>query len=282
MISSLTKRGATQTMEALNLGATDFITKEQAFGLRDDQAAQLGENIHQKLDNLLKASSPRKVALKTEPVMDKASVAPRGYGLVQKDKSPVHLLLVGSSTGGPQTLQEVFKQMKPRRNYAIVVVQHMPPVFTAQLAMNLSKVTGHEFVEADEGLLIKKGMVVIAKGGYHLELIKSSEGWTCHLAETPPVNSCRPSVDVTFESVARQIKTVEVVSVMLTGMGADGAKGCQALSQKRVPVITQERESCVVYGMPKAVDDLGIATCHAKPTFVISESERFMLHPEQM
>lgn len=300
MISSLTKRGASHTMEALNLGATDFITKEQAFGLRDDQADELGENINSKLATLLKLSKAPVSSGATNPVSTHSAMtdgqAPPLFKGVEKssssattfkrssspDRRPVSLLLVGSSTGGPQTLQEVFKQMKPKRNYATVVVQHMPPVFTAQLAMNLSKTTGHTVLEAQEGLLVKKGTIVIAKGGYHLELGKTPDGWVCHLTEAAPVNSCRPSVDVTWMAVSRTIKQPEVVAVMLTGMGADGAAGAKCLAEKRVPIITQEESSCVVYGMPKAVDQLGVTDRHAKPTFVISEVEKFMIHPEQM
>jgi two-component system, chemotaxis family, protein-glutamate methylesterase/glutaminase len=213
------------------------------------------------------------------PLDQRVTPTPLAQRFVAK-KNAVNLLLIGSSTGGPQTLQEVFKQMRPKRNYGIVIVQHMPPVFTAQLANNLEKVTGHHFVEASEGLLIEKSMIVIAKGGQHLELIKEQGRWRCHLTNDAPVNSCRPSVDVTFNSAAAQINFPEVVSVMLTGMGADGAQGSKSLSEKGVAIITQEKGSCVVYGMPKAVDDLGITTSHAKPTFIIAEAEKYMLDPE--
>ena len=291
MVSSLTVKAATVTMECLNLGATDFITKEQAFGLRDDQEAALGVNLRDKLALMMsickKDIISRMSALelptsssKTILPLDERAHSSPSISRFQSKKSAISLLLVGSSTGGPQTLQEVFKQMQSHRNYGVVVVQHMPPVFTAQLAQNLQKVTGHLFVEASEGLIVEKNMIVIAKGGFHLELIKDQGHWLCHLTQTEPVNSCRPSVDVTFKSVAQQIHSSEVIAVMLTGMGADGAQGCKALSEKGVCIITQEKSSCIVYGMPKAVDDLGIATSHAKPTFIIPEIEKFMLSPQ--
>ena len=291
MVSSLTVKAAAVTMECLQLGATDFITKEQAFGLRDDQEAALGANLREKLAlmmSICKNNTTSRMPLMDLPTSSSQTILPLDeranasptISRFQAKKSPVNLLLVGSSTGGPQTLQEVFKQMRPHRHYGVVVVQHMPPVFTAQLAQNLHKVTGHHFVEASEGLVVEKNMIVIAKGGFHLELQKDQGQWRCHLTENEAVNSCRPSVDVTFMSVAQQIRSVEVVAVVLTGMGADGAQGCKALSDKGVNIVTQEKNSCVVYGMPKAVDDLGIASAHAKPTFIIAEVEKYMLTPE--
>ena len=289
MISSLTARGASITLACLNLGATDFITKEQAFGLREDQEAALGQHLREKLSTMVSICKNDVISrmsastrMGTSPTILPLDERPNSTPVIPKfqvKKSPVHLLLVGSSTGGPQTLQEVFKQMPFHRNYGVVVVQHMPPVFTAQLAQNLQKVTGRNFVEASEGLIVEKNMVVIAKGGCHLVLIKERDQWRCHLTDTEPVNSCRPSVDVTFRSVADQIRSAEVVATVLTGMGADGAQGCKALREKGVSVVTQEKNSCVVYGMPKAVDDLGIASSHAKPTFIISEVEKYMLAP---
>jgi two-component system chemotaxis response regulator CheB len=303
MISSLTVKGASTTMQALQMGATDFITKEQAFGLRDDQKDRLGVTLNEKLAQLIaaqfagckSASLKNDEKIRSEPQEKKpfASTVSRTPSAVKSSgsppsladkssKNPVSLLLIGSSTGGPQTLHTVFKQMPTRRNYPTVVVQHMPPIFTAQLAANIAKTTGHHCVEASEGLVLEKDMIVIAKGGHHLVLEKNGQEWVCHLTETEPVNSCRPSVDVTFESVAQHINRPEVVATMLTGMGNDGAAGMHALCEKRVPILTQDKASCVVYGMPKAVDDLGITWQHANPTFMISECEKYMLRPEAM
>jgi len=290
MISSLTVRGAEQTMMALSIGAMDYITKEQAFGLTNTQAGVLDDNLEAKLQGLLQGSRGL-AAIPTTP-SEKRSVAPVGVfaspsapasaGLSKRNlsKVPVSLLLIGSSTGGPQTLQQVLSNMAPRRSYATVIVQHMPPLFTAQLATNLSRVTRHHCFEADHGVELKAGDVVIAKGGQHLKLEKNGKSWICRLGNGEPVNSCRPSVDVTFLSVAEQLTTPEVVAIMLTGMGADGAKGMQALHGKRVPILTQEASSCVVYGMPKAVDDLGITDVRAKPIFIVNEAEKYMTRPE--
>lgn len=191
----------------------------------------------------------------------------------------MNLLLIGSSTGEPQTLQDVFNNMPKKRNYPTVVVQHMPPVFTEQLAKNLARVTGHDVQEARDGVRLRPGNIVIAKGGFHLLLQKDGKDWVCKLDSGLPVNSCRPSVDVTFECVAKQIRGPETVACMLTGMGSDGAEGCRILSERNVPIVNQEASSCVVYGLPRAVDEPGITTVRAKPPFLIHEAEKFMLRP---
>ena len=292
MISSLTVRGAEQTMKALSLGATDYVTKEQAFGLTTTQADALEENLEGKLKGLLQGIVG--IAKGSEIVKENSGHGgvgslssrsdPKNLTLSERNlsKVPVSLMLIGSSTGGPQTLQEVLGNMKKRRNYATVIVQHMPPLFTAQLAANLKRVTGHKCFEASEGVELGPGDIAIAKGGQHLKLEKNGKNWICHLDDGEPINSCRPSVDVTFFSVAEQLKTPEVVAMMLTGMGGDGAKGMMKLHQKRVPILNQEASSCVVYGMPKAVDDLGITDVRAKPIFIVNEAEKFMTRPEVM
>jgi len=290
MISSLTARGAEQTVKALTLGATDYVTKEQAFGLTTIQAEALEQNLDTKLKGLLDEIGKRDVSSSKVPGSVSKSVASVAPSATTRkpptvlgrrlSKMPVSLLLIGSSTGGPQTLQQVLGKMSPRRNYVTVIVQHMPPLFTAQLAANLTRVTDHHCFEAADGKILKAGDVVIAKGGEHLKLEKKGKVWVCRLDVGTPVKSCRPSVDVTFESVAEQIKTPEVVAMMLTGMGDDGADGMKILHEKRVPILTQEASSCVVYGMPKAVDDLGITDVRAKPLFIVNEAEKFMSHPE--
>lgn len=285
MISSVTKRGAGYTIDALSAGAADFITKEQAFGLRDEQAETLGETLQEKFKTVLEINFPPQVD-QAKPVFTPKVTTPTPEVKKVYSRniipSPVNLLLVGSSTGGPPALTKLLHGMKAKRNYATVIVQHMPPMFTAQLADNLSKVCKKNVVEASEGLVLEKDLIVIAPGGSHLELRKRGDKWVCAITDSEPVKSCKPSVDVTFQSVARQIITKEVVAMIMTGMGDDGVDGCEELVKNKIPILTQERTSCTVYGMPKAVDERNLACRHATPPFLINEAEKFMLHPGQL
>jgi len=287
MISSLTQKGATKTIDALNAGASDFLTKEHAFGLSEDHKNILVDEIKERINyltpeklNETKVSKVVKSTQTTTKVASKAvEIKPKSSDVQQ---SPVSIVLVGSSTGGPKALQNLLKPIDKNRNYAIVIVQHMPPIFTAQLADNLTRQTGHKVVEATEGMQVTKGDIVIAPGGVHLELKKSHTKWICALTEDPPVNSCRPSVDVTFMSVARQMRQKEVLGIMLTGMGEDGAQGCLKLYEQETIILTQDKNSCTVYGMPRAVDELNISTSSLAPIFLIKHAEKYMITPRDL
>ena len=268
MISSLTARGASKTIEALDAGASDFITKENSFGISGDQKNILVEEIKSRVDSM---SVTKKIVAHVNTVLKKPN-----------PPAAVELVLVGSSTGGPRALQELLKPLKAKRNYAIVIIQHMPPLFTAQLADNLSKQTGNDVREASEGMTLKRGDIVIAPGGYHLVLKKVNAKWACHLNEDPPMNSCRPSVDVTFESVAKELRSREAIAMILTGMGDDGAQGCKKLFEKKILVMTQDQKSCIVYGMPRAVDQLGISSIRKPPIFLMDEAEKNMVNPRDL
>lgn len=268
MISSLTAKGASKTIEALAAGASDFITKEHSFGISGDQKDILVEEIKSRVDSM---SVAKKIVAPVKTALKKPN-----------PPAAVELVLVGSSTGGPKALQELLKPLKAKRNYIIVIVQHMPPIFTAQLAENLSKQTGNKVSEATEDMNLKRGDIVIAPGGHHLVLKKVNAKWTCHLNENPPVNSCRPSVDVTFESVSNELRSREAIAMVLTGMGDDGAQGCKKLFDKKILVMTQDQESCTVYGMPRAVDQLGISSIHKPPIFLMDEAEKNMVNPRDL
>jgi two-component system chemotaxis response regulator CheB len=283
MVSSLTLKGASKTIEALNAGASDFITKEHAFGLAANQKNILMEEIKARVESMSVASKQTLRKQNTKAISS-SSVNQPEKGMHKKTISPtkVELVLVGSSTGGPKALQDLFKPMKTKRNYAIVIVQHMPPIFTAQLAENLTKQCGHQVKEAKEGMVLSRNDIVIAPGGHHLVLEKKNAKWICHLNEDPPVNSCRPSVDVTFESVSEQLRSREAIAMVLTGMGDDGARGCKKLFDKKVLIMTQDKESCTVYGMPRAVDKLEISSVHKAPIFLMEEAEKNMVNPRDL
>jgi two-component system, chemotaxis family, protein-glutamate methylesterase/glutaminase len=176
----------------------------------------------------------------------------------------VSIVAIGVSTGGPTALGEVITKLPAKLGVPIVMVQHMPPLFTASLAKSLDLKSAVTVKEAEDGEVLKADTVYIAPGGRHMTLVKMGSQISVQLTDTAPVNSCRPAVDVLFDSVAevygRQLKQgAEVLSVILTGMGQDGCRGVKQLRDLGGYCYTQTEDTCVVYGMPRAVDEAGIS-----------------------
>lgn len=169
------------------------------------------------------------------------------------------LIVVGVSTGGPKALEILFKQLPERLPMPMVIVQHMPERFTAKLATSLQKLVKMQVVETFHGQKLQANSIYIAKGGEHLLLSHDSGQMSFLSNKEAPVQSCRPSVDVFFKSVALECPEENILSLVLTGMGQDGADGMEDLKKKRCYSITQDQDSCIVYGMPKAVVDRGLS-----------------------
>ncbi|MBN2798873.1 MAG: hypothetical protein JXX28_06960 [Deltaproteobacteria bacterium] len=168
------------------------------------------------------------------------------------------LLAIASSTGGPSALTRLFSALSPQMRLPVVLVQHMPAGFTKSLAAQLSRVSPLEVREAEQGDALRSGLALLAPGGRHMEVLRDGGSLTVRLHDEPPVNQCRPAADVLFRSLAG-LTAAPVLSVVLTGMGADGAQGVGELRQFHGYNLSQDQESSVVYGMPKAVADLGFA-----------------------
>jgi two-component system chemotaxis response regulator CheB len=168
------------------------------------------------------------------------------------------VVAIGVSTGGPNALQELLPRIPPNLPVPILLVQHMPPLFTKLLAERLCAQARVPVVEAVEGQEVKPGTVYIAPGGLHMEVKRIFGRTLIALHEGPPENSCRPAVDVLFRSIAK-VYGPDSLGVVLTGMGQDGLNGCQHIKQVGGTVIAQEREGCAVWGMPGAVVDAGLA-----------------------
>lgn len=251
MVSGLTKAGADVTMQALDCGAVDFVTKPS--GTISLDMDKVGDELRRKV---LAAS---KAALRPPRPQIKQSAEP-AQQTSTKHELPKHveLVTIGASTGGPVALQEVITKLPKNFPVPIALVQHMPPGFTSSFAARLDERSQLNVVEAEEGLQIKKGMVVIAPGGYHLLVEKRNAIFTCHLTETPPVRSVRPAADVLFKSVAENVGGA-VVAVVLTGMGKDGLDGVKALRAKGAYVMVESKETCVIFGMPGAIVEAGLA-----------------------
>lgn len=260
MVSGATGADAEITLNALARGALDFIPKPQAASFAEGMARLVGQLQHVATLVRLRRTgyAPRPAAAPAPAVVAPAPAAttPRRRGL---PPSALDLVLVGVSTGGPRALQDFIPRLPPDFRLPIVIVQHMPPLFTKTLAEQLARSGPLPVTEAGDDQPVLPGRVLIAPGGRHLELVRSSEG-ACRtrLTDAAPVNSCRPAVDVLYRSAARCAPR-GVLSVILTGMGEDGAAGLAEL-KAAAPVwsLVQDEASCVIYGMPQAVVRRGL------------------------
>jgi two-component system chemotaxis response regulator CheB len=266
MFSTLTERAAAATLEALALGATDYVTKPANVG----SLAAAMDAVRAQLLPKIKALCPRLVGSATPsagspPV---STPAPRPSTEAAPPPSPVRpmpdgrrrvpaIVAIGASTGGPDALATVFASL-PSLDIPIVVVQHMPPVFTRLFAQRLDRVAKFAVREAENGEPLRAGVALIAPGDHHLSLASSNGTVRAVLTQTPPVNFCRPAVDVLFSSVA-EIYGDRTLAVMLTGMGHDGLRGCQALRARHAEIVAQDAATSVVWGMPGAVANAGLA-----------------------
>jgi len=172
--------------------------------------------------------------------------------------SPVHILAIGSSTGGPNALADVFSRLPRDIAVPIVLVQHMPPMFTRLLAERLTSQFGIPVAEATAGTLLLPGQAFIAPGDYHMAVVRDGTQVRLHINQDPPENSCRPAVDVLFSSVARTYGK-NSLGVILTGMGQDGLRGCQHIYEAGGQIVAQDEASSVVWGMPGHVVRAGLA-----------------------
>jgi two-component system chemotaxis response regulator CheB len=167
------------------------------------------------------------------------------------------LLVIGASTGGPEALSALLSALPPLPVPA-AVVQHMPPLFTTQFAARLNRQLDVEVTEATHGQVLRPGTVCIAPGEFHLEVVSDRRGLVTRLTQDPPENYCRPAVDVLFRSAAAAVGG-SVLGVVLTGMGADGAKGSRNIVDRGGAVLAQDQHTSVVWGMPGAVTNAGLA-----------------------
>ncbi len=256
MFSTLTDRGAALTLESLALGADDYVTKAANVGSLDGSMASLRTELIPKIRQFF--LMPGEVASAKPP-----AVAPKPCGIapvpIPSARQP-KLLAIGVSTGGPTALAAIIPRFPVDFPLPIVIVQHMPPLFTRFLAERLQSGTELRVEEAADGAPVVAGTVLIAPGDYHMR-VRSHNGETIvRLDQAPPENSCRPSVDVLFRSVAETYGGA-AISAILTGMGQDGLRGAEVLKANGAYVIAQDEATSVVWGMPGAVAGAGLANC---------------------
>jgi two-component system, chemotaxis family, protein-glutamate methylesterase/glutaminase len=257
MVSSITTEGAQATIKALELGAVDFISKEMSYvsvniaAIKEDLIHKVKEITRQKilrerLNRIRTSGEPLPARRLSRIVNDLPRI---GY----------RAIAIGISTGGPFTLQKVLPMISEKVNVPIFIVQHMPPKFTKSLAERLNGMSKLEVKEAEDQELVKPGVIYIAQGGFHMKL-KGTSSTQCSLEITrePSDTLHRPSVDVMMSSVI-EIYGKQTLGVIMTGMGKDGFEAIKLLKSLGGYAIAQDEESCVVYGMPKAIVDAGYA-----------------------
>ncbi len=242
MISALTARGSEVTLQALELGAVDFVAKPRA------ESVALLQNYAEEIRDKIRAAHG--AHLQRRP--GAAAVAQRAETPLPGVSSRMlneKIIAIGASTGGTEALKEVIIRL-PAEVPGIVMVQHMPETFTPSFAKRLDSLGPIRVIEAKGGERIQPGHAYLAPGHSHMTVKKSGSAWVTELAQTEPVNRHRPAVDVLFNSVAREVGK-NAIGVILTGMGKDGAQGMLAMRQAGAWNIGQDQESCVVYGMPR-------------------------------
>jgi two-component system chemotaxis response regulator CheB len=293
MLSGCTRLAADMTVRALELGALDFLAK----GTRDSAEENRQELLRQLsvvIRSFITQRSMRQLRSRMTAVQESFRAAtssgppPAGSAATTSTKPPVgrveasqsasesrlrvaasprpsriDVVVIGTSTGGPQALAEVLPALPADFSTPVLVVQHMPPVFTASLAQSLNQKSRLEVIEAQHEQVVKARQVLIAPGGRHMLInrVASGAGGSAVqvvLNDDPPENSCRPSVDVLFRSAGMAFGR-NVLAVVMTGMGEDGLRGVRALKERGCYCVTQDASSCTIYGMPRAIDQAGLS-----------------------
>lgn len=302
IVSTVAKEGAKETIQALEYGAFDFVTKpenyletkSEAFKNRIHEMLNVATSTKKTLErvgmSVPKRSTLRDSHLRTNPKTPgdrakerqaagaealKAILAKTGtvqstessepaqkvdgklYKNVKTDRKKV--VALACSTGGPKSLQQVIPMLPKNLDAGVVLVQHMPAGFTASLAQRLDEMSDIQVKEAEDGDIIRRGHVYIAPGGKHLRIVKNGSGHKIQLSDEPAIEGLRPCANIMYESLER-CDYDEITCVVLTGMGADGTKGIKGLSDKhkKMHIIAQNEDTCVVYGMPKAIAQTGL------------------------
>lgn len=271
MLSAFTTKGATTTVNALRLGAFDFVVKPNTSSPQESQAI-LRQELTTKIEAFRRSiggASRRPSPGRAAPGIHRGPEAPpsarpqapmqRSQRTPKPSSRPRSLVAIGISTGGPQALIRMLPKLPGDLPAPVLIVQHMPPMFTRSLANDLDGRCSLKVTEAEQGDAVTPGRVLIAPGGKQMKLEKQGGALRVVITDDPPEKSCKPSVDYLFRSVANVCEAGSVVGVIMTGMGNDGALGCRLLNRKDALVIAQDEASCVVYGMPREITEDGTA-----------------------
>ncbi|MBJ6987718.1 MULTISPECIES: chemotaxis response regulator protein-glutamate methylesterase [unclassified Devosia] len=245
MVSTLTKKGASETLLALELGAVDFVAKPSAEFSGGLEA--FGAGLREKIRAAAKSDVRGRTAARGEPVRKEAlrtAAAPKGA-----------LIAIGASTGGVEAIRTVLSDL-PIDCPPVVIAQHMPPGFTGRFAARLDELCALKVLEAEDRMVLEPGHAYVAKGDYHLRVERTSGQLKCRLGQEAQTSGHRPSVDVLFESVAKSVGHM-AVGAILTGMGRDGARGLKMMRDAGAYTVGQNQASSLVYGMPRVAFEEG-------------------------
>lgn len=249
LFSSLTHEGAEVTLEGLRLGASDFVTKPDTQSGAGSPIAKVRDLLLPKIKGVFSLLDDGPRAPLEKPKVFKT--IPNPLWELYRPK----IITIGCSTGGPAVLEKIFSNLRGPLRCPIVIVQHMPPVFTATLAARIAKLSGIPAAEAKDGEELKN-QIYLAPGNYHLRLSGDARKTFMELKQDEPINFVRPAVDPLFETAAKIFK-VGCLGIVLTGMGQDGRVGSAFIKENEGMVITQDEKSCVVFGMPRSVQNEG-------------------------
>jgi two-component system, chemotaxis family, protein-glutamate methylesterase/glutaminase len=248
MFSTFTRTGATATLDALALGANDYATKPSNLG----SVEAANQHICTDLIPKIKLFGLQTATRSNFPVSVPKTIAP------PKRSQGIDAIAIGVSTGGPNALAELLPQLPADLSVPLLIVQHMPPLFTKLMAERLASKCKIRVEEAVAGVAIEPGQAWIAPGNFHLVVKRERNIVRLAIHQAPPENSCRPSVDVLFASLA-QVYQNRAMAIVLTGMGQDGLRGCQYIREAGGQILVQDKDSSVVWGMPGAIVDAGLA-----------------------
>lgn len=255
VFSSITERGAMVTIEALSLGASDYVPKPAMVGTAAEARDYIKNSLLGKIKTLLQRYNKPSVAY-AEPAKTPRPVASQLPH--QRIPSRVDLVVIGASMGGPSALGQLIPSLPGDFPVPILVVQHMPAVFTRALATRLNQNAALNVAECDSRQRAEPGQVWLAAGDYHMTVDKQGDNTLIAPLRSEPVNFCRPAVDILFSSAARHFGS-NVLAVVLTGMGQDGLDGCRQLARAGAQIIVQDQASSAVWGMPGVVSRAGLA-----------------------
>ncbi len=268
VLSTLTHKGGDLTMRALELGAFDFITKPETDSMeesRDEIKRAIAPMLkafarRQEIKSILRGTSSGFEAIREKRQQEiSRSLVQRMKVISGKRTVKIDIVGIGISTGGPKALAQMMPQLPASINVPILIVQHMPPIFTKSLAKNLDSKCGFEVKEAIDGEPVQSNKAYIAPGGKQMKVVAGSDGKTriIRITDDPPENSCKPSVDYLFRSIAQHY-IGRSAGVIMTGMGSDGSLGLKLMKRNGAFIIAQDEATCVVYGMPKEPVESGI------------------------
>lgn len=283
VLSTFTTEGAKSTMTALSLGAFDFVLKPTG-GTPEENMETLRDELRLKIKNFDRTRQIHKILhgkgihtpsrTSAPPAAQKKSGPAERMHRIAATKTP-KVVALGISTGGPKSLTRMLPNLPGSLAVPVLIVQHMPPIFTKSMANDLDNRCALSVCEAADGQLVEPGNVYIAPGGKQMK-IEWEDGTTLiRITDDPPENSCRPSVDYLFRSVA-EIYGARALGVIMTGMGSDGSKGCRQMKQRGASIIAQDEATCVVFGMPREPIEQGIADVVAPLDGIAAEITRLV------